>query len=94
MEEKILLCACSSAEHQIMINVDNDDPKDPIVYCTIHLAKLSFFERLVHGIKYIFGYRCKYGDFEEFIFKPEHKDKVKEIYDCLNKSYESDHCEK
>lgn len=83
MDEEILKCACSSAEHQIIISVDKEDG-DKMVYCTIHLAPHSFFKRLKNGIKYIFGHRCVYGDFEEFIFEPKHKDKIKKIYDYLN----------
>ena len=48
----------------------------------IHLAKRSFLERLIYGIKYIFGYQCKYGAFDEFIFKKEHS---KQLIDVANK---------
>lgn len=68
-EEEIMICACSSTEHQIVIN---KDLKDNIAYCHIHLNKFSFWERLIHGIKYIFGYKCKYGDWDEFILNERH----------------------
>ena len=78
-EEKILICACHNSEHQILIHKDIIDGE---VYMDIHLAKRSFLERLIYGIKYIFGYQCKYGAFDEFIFKKEHS---KQLIDVVNK---------
>ena len=51
----------------------------------IHLAKLSFWDRLKHGIKYIFGYRCMYGDFDEVILKKEDVHKLERIVEFLKK---------
>jgi hypothetical protein len=76
----ILICDCTSREHQIIIEYD---PEDNLTYCHIHLVKFSFFKRLKNGFKYIFGYKCRYGHFEEFIFKPQH---VKTIYEMLQKT--------
>ena len=78
-EDKILICACHNSEHQILIHEDIIDGE---VYMDIHLAKRSFLERLIYGIKYIFGYQCKYGAFDEFIFKKEHS---KQLIDVANK---------
>jgi len=67
--EEILVCACHSTEHQIVIQKDEEEN---VLYCSIHLCPLPWYERIVNGIKYIFGYRCKYGDFDEFIFDKNH----------------------
>lgn len=62
--EEIIFCECGSVEHQIVLRgVDGDDS----LYAYVHLTKLPLFRRIWHGIKYIFGYRCKYGDFDEVI---------------------------
>ena len=37
----------------------------------------------MNGIKYIFGHRSKYGDFDEFIIKPEDADKLQRATDYL-----------
>ena len=81
----ILICNCSSVEHQIVIRKDEEDN---IVYCEIHLMKLSFLKRLWKGIKYILGYKCKYGNFEEFIFSKEHGDKLIELGNFLKEKSE------
>jgi hypothetical protein len=65
----LLICDCSSLEHQIVFRYEVDDN---MVFANIHLVKKSFFKRIVLGVKYIFGYSCKYGHFEEFILKREH----------------------
>lgn len=80
MTDELLICACSSDEHQIIFHKDEDEK---MVYCTIHLVTLPFWQRLIHGIKYIFGYKCKYGNFEEFILDSRHTDKLKELVKFL-----------
>jgi hypothetical protein len=57
------------------------------VYATIHLCKKSFWTRLKYGIKYIFGYQCKYGAFDEFIFNPADAYMLKRVYDFLIGAY-------
>ena len=78
MEEELFICTCHSLEHQVIFWKDNDDGE---VYINVHLSKHGFFRRLVHGIKYIFGYSSRYGNWDEFIFKPEDLKKLKEFLD-------------
>lgn len=82
MTDELLICACSSDEHQIILHKDEEDK---MVYCSIHLVKLPFWQRLIRGIKYIFGYKCKYSNFEEFILDNRHTDKLKELIKFLEK---------
>lgn len=77
---QILVCGCSSKEHQIVIDHDTDDN---LVYCTIHLAPNTFWTRLKYGLRYIFGYQCRYGAFEEFILSDKHIDKLEAIVENL-----------
>lgn len=81
---EILVCECSSVEHQIVFNYDEENER---VYCSIHLVELPFWKRLKNGIKYIFGYQCKYGHFEEFILAKWHiKQLNKVVYFLKNVS--------
>ena len=82
-EPNILICDCSSEEHQIVIRKDQDDN---MVYCHIHLTQHGFWRRLLKGVKYIFGYKSKYGHWDEFIFTPKHVEKLKEITDILSQT--------
>ena len=70
-KQELFICACHKVEHQMIMRWWEDDDNEKLVYSEIHLNKLPFFERLIHGIKYIFGYTSAVGDFEEFIFKEE-----------------------
>ena len=84
--EEIIICACHSPEHQLLIRtIDGDDD----VYLSMYLVPLSFFKRLRYGLKYIFGYRCKYGAFDEIIITREHVGKIEKIVRWLNTNHNS-----
>lgn len=82
METKILTCECHSTEHQIVVNYDDEDN---IVFCHIYLSgnDRGFFKRLKYGIKYIFGYKCRFGHWDEFIFNHKEVNKLEEIVKLL-----------
>ena len=84
-QNEILICECSSVEHQIVLRYDDEDKDEGLAYAEIHLVKLPFFKRLLRGLKYIFGYKCKYGDFEEIILSPKHARQIYFLYRHLNK---------
>lgn len=70
----LLLCDCSSTEHQITFDLD---PENASIYCHIHLVKRPFFKRIKYGLKYIFGYNCRLGHWDQFIFNPDDAWKLK-----------------
>lgn len=78
----IFVCKCSSIEHQIVFE-KFEDRDEKILYATIHLVKLNFWKRLLYAIKYLFGYKCKCGAFEEFMFRPEDADKLQLLVNYL-----------
>ena len=69
MEKSYVECACHSDEHMHMYTLDLDDPSYPAIYVTHHLATDNFWHRLLVAAKYLFGYRCKFGDFDESIIQ-------------------------
>ena len=55
-------------------------------YAHVHLTTYeSFWKRVVHGVKFMFGYKSKYGAWDEFIFNPNDADKLQELVDYLKK---------
>lgn len=72
-KEKLLVCNCSSKEHQLVFSKFDDEDQ---VYITVHLSKVSFWKRL----RYLFGRKCKYGAFEEVITSV---DKLQDIVNGL-----------
>lgn len=86
---KLFICSCNSIEHQLVISYFIDE-KDREVYCSIHLIPESnIFKRIWKAIKYIFGHRSIYGDFDEFIFKPGDADKLQEVVNYLRNNIKS-----
>jgi hypothetical protein len=87
-ESKYFDCACHSDEHTLKFAYMSDDKKEyREVYTSVFLYQYhSFFVRLWHAIKYTFGYKCKYGDFDCFILREKDLDK---LIDLLQK-YKAD----
>ena len=83
-DKNIMVCECSSVEHQIVFSKIYSNDEDKQIYCHIYLTDYpSFFKRILIGIKYIFGYKCKYGHWDEFILSNKHSDDLKEMSDYL-----------
>jgi len=80
-----LLCQCNNIEHQLSFVYFEDELGRSDVYMYVHLDRPSFWQRVKHGIKYIFGYRSMFGDFDEFIFKKEDVHKLERVVEFLKK---------
>lgn len=77
MERKTIVCECFSSEHQFHFI---HDPEDDTVYLETHLVQYNnFFKRLWIGLKYAFGYKCRYGNFDCTIVPKEEKKKLVEF---------------
>lgn len=88
--KEVLICECNSDEHQYLIyygeDVYENGQKFQSVYIHPHLITYkSFWKRVIIGIKYIFGYKTKYGHWDEFIINPKDADKLQEVVDYLKK---------
>lgn len=85
-DNDILICECYSTEHQVVLFYSEDEVDGKIVpncYMHVHLAKKPFIERLKYALKYLFGYQCKFGAFDEFIFNPSDAPKIQKLADHL-----------
>jgi hypothetical protein len=81
--EILLLCDCSSTEHQLIVRWDNDDNE---VFVSVHLANYAgFWKRLWSGLKYVFGYKSCYGAFDEVILRKEDADRLQKVVDYLRR---------
>ena len=79
--EILLLCDCSSDEHQLIVRWDDEDNE---VYVSVHLANyMGFWKRLWHAMKYVFGYKSRYGAFDEVILRKEDADNLQKVVDHL-----------
>lgn len=83
-EHVVLECACSHPEHRLVVSwfpTDLDPEKE--VYVSIHLSKVSFWKRLVYGVKYIFGRQCGYGAFQEAVLTDRNIGQLEQIINRL-----------
>lgn len=77
-EDKIYIeCSCGSPEHLLKFERDED-----YVYVFVLLTTDGFFKRVWVALKYIFGYKCRYGHFDEILLS---KDSVRHLSEFLNK---------
>ena len=72
-------CLCQSPEHLIKFHLDLEDGD---LCLDFHLADWKpWYKRIGTAISYIFGYKSKYGSFDEFIFKDED---IKKLIELIN----------
>ena len=70
-------CKCMSPEHLVRFHLDTVDGD---LCLDFHLdTYLPWYKRAWRGLKYLFGYKSKYGDFDELLFKEDDLVKLQEI---------------
>jgi hypothetical protein len=84
---EIFICECHSLEHQAKFFYDDEDN---LIYVYVHLARHGFWKRLVAGIKYIFGYSSRFGEWDQFIFKEEDEGKLREFLNQIKREKDGD----
>lgn len=84
-QRETLICQCNSMEHQFSFVWWEDEELEGEVYMEVHLKPFSFWQRLKNGIKYIFGHRSIYGDFDDVILRKEDVHKIERVVEFLKK---------
>lgn len=81
---ELFICKCNNTEHQLIFSYFPNDVEDRNVYVSVHLSpEYNIWKRLWFAIKYIFGYKCRYGHFDEFIFNNKDAEKLQKVVDYL-----------
>lgn len=79
-------CQCYSDEHRLVFSLDVEAGYEPILECSAFLADFpAFWARLWAAIRYVFGYKSKYGHFDSFMMRPEDVERFKRLiseYQC------------
>ncbi len=63
----IVGCACHIEEHQLRLLHLGDEE----MFITFHLTRHGFFRRVWTAIRYVCGYRCRYGEWDEVVLGEE-----------------------
>jgi hypothetical protein len=81
MKREFINCSCSSLDHLIVLDYDEDYEE---VYISVHLNQYrNFFQRFWTGIRYIFGYKCRYGNWDTVIIDSSNKSKIISILENI-----------
>jgi hypothetical protein len=80
-ERRVFVCDCHSLEHQFSIWYDEDLNQ---IYIEPHLYHSgNWFGKLWGGIKYIFGYKTRFGNWDETIIDTKDIPKLREYFDVV-----------
>ena len=66
-------CICHSLDHTWKFYINEEDN---IIYVSTYLRSSPFFSRVWRGLRYILGYKSRYGDFDEFLIDGQQKDNI------------------
>ena len=83
MKKEILDCACYSIEHAYIITFDKDFDNENMVYINPHLTDGGFWHRLKYAFKYLFGWKSRYGCFDEIIINKTNYQPLKHIINYI-----------
>jgi hypothetical protein len=79
---EVFICKCNSTEHQIVFWLDKGEKE---ISVQIHLKHYNnIIKRIWVAVKYVFGYRSRYGDWDNFTLKPEDKNRLMNSLEKLN----------
>lgn len=84
---EIIICECGSAEHQIIFQYDKPTKGwAPQVYMSIHLTTYkNIWQRIKYAIKYVFGYKCRFGAWDEILIDKKDLYKIEGLIEYLKK---------
>ena len=73
LKRHLIICECGTPEHQVIFQYfDDEKPEWQELYMDFHLVNSgNIFKNLWTGIRWAFGYKSNYGQFDEFIINPE-----------------------
>jgi len=84
IKDMCIRCNCGWHEHQAWLSYHPDDELGwGEVYLTTHLVPRGFFRRLWDAIRYIVGYRSRFGHFDEICISIEMATEIRDFLDSF-----------
>lgn len=88
MDKQTFECACHNDEHEFKFILDLDEPDYKAVYLVTFMADGGFWYRLTRAIKYLFGYKCRFGHFDETVIdNPKDAQRIADLMDVFLTEY-------
>ena len=83
-ETEYFECDCHDNEHLLRFSIwyDEDVPECEI-YAHFFLNTHGFFKRIWIALKYVFGYKCRYGHWNEWIISRDDTEKLRNFCDKM-----------
>ena len=82
-----LECMCYSDEHTLKWWLDAD-PDWPQVYVSVFLESYpNVFKRMWVAIRYVFGYKCRFGHWDSFMLRPEDIGRMQALLEAYQKAW-------
>ena len=69
-------CECRSEEHALRFAYTSMPDDQPEVYVSTFMDNSGFFSRVWRAIRYVLGYKCKYGHFDCFLLREPDADRL------------------
>ena len=83
MEANYFKCACHSDEHTLTIYHDTEDNE---LYVHVFLNDYDrWYIRVWKAVKYVFGYKSKYGHWDEIVLNKVEINKLKDLFEKASK---------
>lgn len=79
LERNVIYCECGSPEHQFIFTYDPEDDSFPFTLSPHLTTYHNVFMRLWYALKYVFGYKSKFGAFDEVIVSKEDATKLRNV---------------
>ena len=74
---EFFVCKCHDVSHQLVLEtLETEENEEHVVYGCFHIVHLEFWEKLKCAMKYIFGRKCKDGDFDALLLRHEDSDRL------------------
>lgn len=86
-QQMIVGCDCGQFDHQVMLSYYCWDDDDQEIILEFRLCPGGFLHRLKQAIKHVFGWRSRYGDYDEVVIN---KEDAQEIITFLERCVETD----
>jgi len=86
-EKEYFECECGDMDHILRMCYFKDDVD--FMYVDVHLRQQTFFKRVWKAIKYVFGRRSAFGDFDEFLWGPREAKRARDMIDKFLEAAES-----
>lgn len=84
---EFFVCKCHDVSHQLVLEtLEPTENEEHVVYGCFHIVHLEFWEKLKCAMKYIFGRKCKDGDFDALLLRHEDADRLEWFANYLDDS--------